>query len=517
MIDRSLTPLFIHPSDLAVQTEIRLPLPLVVGNRDYAQREALLRRMDALLISSGIEAGFLASVVQQAIDESIPLRAPLTDRRRERVQEYARQSLRCTVARILSNESHRKFSCHLAESPLLQWFCRTADMDTRVQVPSKSTLQRMESEVPIAVLASAHALLLNTSVAVSPDNGTSLLGLVEPVDLSVIWVDSTCMQLDIHYPTDWVLLRDATRTIMKAILTIRAHGLKHRMEAPEAFIAAMNAQCMAMSGSSRRGRGAEKKKERKRVLRAMKRLVGKVRQHGKRYRDLLLTCRKETDLSVAQAQLIVDRIDNVLTQLPAAISQAHERIIGGRAVPNDDKILSLYEPHARTYVRGKSGADVEFGLQLLVSESAEGLIVDCHLVPDRIAHDTTLLMPAIARMRTLYGDTVAKTVVTDRGFTSAANDAALEKLAIINGTLPREPDDLKERLQDPIHRKLHKRRAQTEARIGVFKNDFIGGHLPTKGFEQQQRYIAWAALAHNLWVLARREYVGSTSELARAS
>ena len=516
MTDRSPSPLFIHPSDLAVQTEIRLPLPLVVGNRDYAQREAQLRRMDAMLISSGIEADFLTSAVQQAVSESIPLRSPLTDRRRERVQSYARQSLRCTVARVLSNESHRQFSCHLAESPLLQWFCRTADMDACVRVPSKSTLQRMESEVPLAVLAAAHALLLNTAAAVSPKDGSSLLGLSEPVDLAVIWMDSTCVQLDIHYPTDWVLLRDATRTIMKAIMTIRSHGLKHRMEAPESYIAGMNAQCMAMSGSSRRGRGADKKKDRKRVLRTMKRLVGKVRQHGKRYRDLLMTCRNETDLSMAQAQLIIDRIDNVLAQLPAAIDQAHERIIGERVVPNEEKILSLYEPHARTYVRGKSGADVEFGLQLLVSESAEGLIIDCHLVPDRIVNDTTLLVPAIARMRDLYGDTVASTVVTDQGFTSVANNTALEKLGITNGTLPRNPEDLKERMQDPTHRKLHKRRAQTEARIGIFKNDFIGGHLPTKGFEQQQRYIAWAALAHNLWVLSRRDHV-DTSELARAS
>lgn len=54
----------------------------------------------------------------------------------------------------------------------------------------------------------------------------------------MIWVDSTCMQLDIHYPKGWVLLRDATRTIMKAIMTIRSHGLKHRIEAPESFIRA---------------------------------------------------------------------------------------------------------------------------------------------------------------------------------------------------------------------------------------------------------------------------------------
>ncbi|MBE7504283.1 MAG: hypothetical protein HS113_29140 [Verrucomicrobiales bacterium] len=45
---------------------------------------------------------------------------------------------------------------------------------------------------------------------------------------------------------DWVLLRDATRTLMKATGLIRAHGLKRRMPAPEQFLRAMNQQCIAM-------------------------------------------------------------------------------------------------------------------------------------------------------------------------------------------------------------------------------------------------------------------------------
>ncbi len=111
-------------------------------------------------------------------------------------------------------------------------------------------------------------------------------------------------------------------------------------------------------------------------------------------------------------------MDTILLQIPAAISQAHERIIGERVVPNDDKILSLYQSHAQVYVRGKAGADVEFGLQLLISESADGLIIDSHVV-DGIVNDSKLLMPAIERMRTTYGNGVAAVVVTDRGFASA--------------------------------------------------------------------------------------------------
>jgi hypothetical protein len=495
-------PLFVHPSDLAIQTEIRLPLPIVEGNKDYRDRERLLRRMDDILIASGVERSFLSAQVATARQVADDAGTALTDRMRSSIQRHAKQALRCTVARVLSNESHRQFSSHLAESPLLQWFCGI-DFDQPIRVPSKSTLQRMEADVPAEFLSELNALLLQRASSCDADDH-SVIGLADPVDLSLIWMDATCAKLDIHYPTDWLLLRDATRTIMKAIVTIREHGLRHRMAAPERFIAEMNAQAMAMSGSSRRGRGGDKRRARKRVLRTMKQIVGKVRKHGQRYRDLLAKSWAETDLTERQAQRIIERIDGILVQLPAAIKQAHERIIGERVVTNDGKTLSLYQPHARVYVRGKAGADAEFGLQLLLSESAEGLIVDCHLL-DEITNDTKLLMPAIVRMRQSFGAGVAGTVVTDRGFASTENDAALVVAKVANATLPRKPEDMQAKFLDPIMRKLHRRRAQTEARIGIFKNKFIGDHLPTKDFDAQVRFIGWAALAHNLWVLARLE------------
>lgn len=494
--------LLLLPSDRAEQTVIRLPLPIVAGNRDYQQREDELRRMDELLIHSGVEAACVAHFIETDVTVAGDEAKPLSDRRRESIQRHARQALRCTVARILSNESHRSFSGHLAESALLQWFCGIR-FDGVIRVPSKSTLQRMEADVPAQVLQDLNVLMLRRSTTMD-DAGASVLGLADAVDLSLIWMDATCAKLDIHYPTDWILLRDATRTIMKSIVTIRSHGLKHRMPVPEQFIAQMNAQCMAMSGASRRGRGGDKKKSRKATLRTMKDISGKVRKHGQRYRDLLAKSWGDTDLSEREAQRIIERINNILEQLPAAIHQAHERIIGERVVPNDSKILNLYQPHAQVYVRGKSGADAEFGLQMLLSESAEGLIVDCQLL-QKVTNDSALLMPAITRMRQEFGDQVAGTVVTDRGFSSAANDAALEKASVTNATLPRNPEAMHTFLQDPAMRRLQRRRAQTEARIGIFKANFLGDHLPTKNWPAQERFVAWATLAHNLWVLARLE------------
>jgi hypothetical protein len=59
--------------------------------------------------------------------------------------------------------------------------------------------------------------------------------------------------------------------------------------------------------------------------------------------------------------------------LPKVIEQAHERIIGGRQVKNKDKILSAHEPDIDVIVRGKAGAQVEFGNELFLAESLADL------------------------------------------------------------------------------------------------------------------------------------------------
>ena len=50
---------------------------------------------------------------------------------------------------------------------------------------------------------------------------------------------------------------------------------------------------------------------------------------------------------------------------------------------------------------------------------------------------------------------------------------------------------------------LQRRRSQTEARISIFKNNFLGAPLKSKGYTNQNLEVAWSVLTHNLWVIAR--------------
>jgi hypothetical protein len=234
----------------------------------------------------------------------------------------------------------------------------------------------------------------------------------------------------------------------------------------------------------------------------MKQLTRVVRAHAQRYRDLLDQGWEQTHWTRPQTEQVLRRLDNVLNQLPAAVAQAHERIIGERQVNNQDKILSLYEPDVQVIVRHKAGAEVEFGNDLLLAESVQGLIVDWELFDQDVPADATLVKPCVQRIEAGLGHKL-QGLGTDRGFDSAANRQWLGQKKIFNGMCPRSPQNLEARMSQADFRAAQVRRSQTEGRIGIFKNNFLGRPLRAKGFAHPALAVSWGVLTHNLWVMAR--------------
>jgi hypothetical protein len=341
--------------------------------------------------------------------------------------------------------------------------------------------------------------------------GATDSGLPTPVAYDEIFADTTCLRANIHHPVDWVLLRDAVRTLAKSIATIRRHGLKCRLSrAPLDFLSDMNKLCISMSAA---GRKKDRNRMSKKVLREMKHLLNRVAAHARSHLEALRTRLPKTDLSQAEAQNIIERMENILDQLPAIIHQVHERIIGGRKVANADKILSLYDSDVRVILRRKAGAAVEFGNILWLAENRLGLIVDYQLLKGNPS-DTSLLESSVERMVGTMKLPV-KALFTDRGIASKRNRKLLEDKDIKSGLCPRSVPELTERMAtDPAFRSGQKRRASTEGRIGILKESFGHNSLKSKGFAHREQAVGFAILAHNLWKVAR---VAQAEALAQAA
>lgn len=422
---------------ISFQEHLRPALPEVRGCKDYRDEQELLERIDRVLRVSGVEDAFLRESAEMfearsAKQAAAGRAAKNGERARQAHAEHSRRALRCTILLRLCAGSFRKTSRGLAMSPLYRWFVGLPELGG-IRVPGKSTLQRYGQWLPLERMEKVLGELL---AAASDEQRAGCMGLEREMDTSCVWVDVTCLKACIHFPTDWVLLRDAVRTVVKCILTIRRHGLRHRMGAPEQFLGTVNALSMRMAAAGRRG---------------------------------------------------------------------HERIIGGRKIANKEKMLSLYEEDVHVIVRGKAGAEVEFGNGLFLGESPEGFIVDHELRQEMPPDDGRWLRQRLPGLKAKCGCNAWElTACADRGFDSALTTDCLKQEKVVNAVCPRNAAEMARRCaEEPGFKDLLRRRGGTEARIAIVKKVFLDGVPRAKGFERRQVQVSWAVLTHNLWVVAR--------------
>src|SRR5262245_3535620 len=186
---------------LPIQQSLQPPLPTIHGSVDYRCLRDQLLRIDQLLIHSGIEGEFIAATFDQWTSEC--KFKNVSAKAQRKIQVHARRALRCNILRTLVMEDFRGFAVRLADSPLFQHFCGIGEID-RIRVPSKSTLQRYSQWTDQTMVANlVHQLTKQAHLH------PKKLRLRAALDLEACFLDTTCIKANIHYPVDWVLLRDA--------------------------------------------------------------------------------------------------------------------------------------------------------------------------------------------------------------------------------------------------------------------------------------------------------------------
>ncbi len=482
------------------------PTP-VYGCKHYREHRETLETIDDILTRSGLDHTMIELALKKRRETILQEQDRLGDR-----NQFIRHTLAAWRVRILlpllKATSLREIEKDLAANGLHQWFCHIGNFGS-VKPPSKSTVGRYKNWFEIDELKAASNMLVRKAAS-EPENydpelesAVNLLGFEFPSCLTEVWFDSTCLKPNIHFPVDWVMLTDCVKTLMKAVANIRKHGLLNRMAAggPAAFIRDVNQISINMSNCRRQ---KNSKNKRKKIFRELKAMTRTVTLHATRHKTLLLENLERSDLSEAQAQCIITRIDGVLQKLPQAISQANERIIGERKVETKDKLHSIYEPDTQIIVRGKSGAEVEFGNKLHIVENREGLILGWNL-QKKLKSDTPELENLITLIEGNTGEVITR-MCGDRGYVSKSKQTRIGKSrpGIKDHITPKNPFELREKMKDMEFRDSQKRRAQTEGRIGIIKNVYLNGRSLSKGLQSRRQEMSWIMLAHNLNKLAQK-------------
>ncbi len=414
--------------NIAVQSFLRPALTPVIRCKDYTVFLETMERIDRVLIDSSLE--------REAIVKALEGWDEAGGKDRERRALRAIKALRVEVVRhLLGGISFRCLSQELGRSELLANFCRVREVDG-IRKISKSSLERDSKFFDEAYLRQLHARM--TEVVGNAEH-CGEAGLEKPIDTRECLIDATCLEANIHWPVDWVLLKDVGATLLKAISLIRQAGMKQRMpQGAKGLAREMNKRCLEMTHARRR---REAGKARKGILRRMK---------------------------------------------------------------NEEKILSAYEPEIDVIVRGKADREVEFGNTLYLCESAEGYLLDWKLYGGQAPSELKQLWESLERQKGFALEEKIEAISGDRGYASKAASKRLQAEGIFDALTPRNPQELKERMEEPRFVRLQRRRGSTEGRIGVLKNRWHGGKIRSKGFDNRNLSVAWSVLSHNLWKIAQR-------------
>jgi len=108
------------------------------------------------------------------------------------------------------------------------------------------------------------------------------------------------------------------------------------------------------------------------------------------------------------------------------VAQTERRVLHGEAIAANEKIVSLFEPHADIIVKG--GREVQYGHKLNLTTGRSGLILDLVIEPGNPA-DSERFLPMLKRHIAFYGEAPRQTAA-DGGFASRDNLSQAKALGV---------------------------------------------------------------------------------------
>lgn len=176
-----------------------------------------------------------------------------------------------------------------------------------------------------------------------------------------------------------------------------------------------------------------------------------------------------------------------------------QKEIAGEAVPNEQKIFSIYEPHTEIIVKGDR--KIKFGHKVNIGTGKSNLILTCEVLQGSPA-DSTLYQGTIDTLIKSYGK-VPRDSATDGGYASKANAEYAQEKGISNIVFNKITGSLKNIVSSKnMETRLKKWRSGIEANISNLIRGFNIKRCNWKGFEHFKSKVLWSVIAYNIRVFA---------------
>ena len=190
-----------------------------------------------------------------------------------------------------------------------------------------------------------------------------------------------------------------------------------------------------------------------------------------------------------QAKRLRTQVEALLPPVKQVIAQTRRRVLEGKKVPSDQKVLSLFEPHTRAIPRHKGGALVEFGRHVILDEVEGGIVTRYQILEHPNEHGQATR--AVAHHVALF-DHPPGTVAGDRGVHSPETEAALAAAGVKRVAIPASGKLSEERKAlEHTRRGLrgYRWRAGIEGRIASLRRDYGWRMCRYHGQDGMERWL----------------------------
>lgn len=448
------------------------PSPLNVTSEYYARYEAISKILD--------QNPQLVDAVHQDIQK--PLADELDPQTGLATYRCCTQSvLRLILCQVIERCSLRRIIIRVDDSNFLRRFVRIYN-DPMIDF---TTLARLRNRIPPQTWKRVHELLNQWAARSGRLTGEKLR------------LDTTAVETNIHWPTDSTLLWDSYRVLSRLLHRLRKNqpGLicKRRLHPRRVRRLYLNI--------ARRARGRAPGAE------ALKPLYSRLIEQVAGLNQLVdatlarLTPRHATAPAV---QTLSDQLRHYHALSQRVVDQARRRTLQGEAVPNPEKLFSVFEPHTELLKRGKTVRNIEFGHMIQIQQVEGKYITGYEVFPTK-PREATLLEPALENHQALFG-AYPRELSADKGYAQSLENLAslsrkVQHLGVGKaGTLTAADCRREHTLSFRLAQRF---RAGVEGTISYLKRALGLARCLTKGWPHYAATVGAALLAHNLLILAR--------------
>lgn len=306
--------------------------------------------------------------------------------------------------------------------------------------------------------------------------------------------DSYVLETNVHFPTDLNLLWDSSRKCLDVIEKLHKKAPIKGWRKIKDIRRTLKSQFRATSQKVFKGKDEHQKKQSvKEYLRKTAMLKTKVEEVIKNPPVII----DEETLVIVMIILLEEYKDYLIKFM----DQTERRLLKGEAIPAEEKVYSIFEPHTEWITKGKLNKKVELGHLLLITTDQYQFIVDYKVMEKQ--KDPSQVKGLCERIKKQYPGEKIKSHSFDKGFWSKDNLATLQQTDIEQVVLPkrgRYSKQDKERENECWFKDLRDDHSAVESNINMLEHHGLNRCMD-KGLHGFKRNVGLSILAYNLHIL----------------